>query len=362
MITNKIDNYNPDYAVHPGATLAETLEVLNMTQSELSKRTDRPEKTISEIINGQASITPETAIQFELALGVPASFWNALEKNYREILAKIDAKKRITEEIHLARKYPYNIMAKLGWVPQTRIIEERVQNLLKYFRVTSLALLPDLEAVAFKQIKNSGHSSENLVTWLRQGEVVASRIETAPFDRAELIKSLPKLRELTNTKKDLSKKMRQICSDCGVALVFIPYLPKTYVNGASRWMSSDKALIQLSLRGSFNDLLWFTLFHELGHLLLHSKKEKFIDFEPKKSQECTLETEADEFASKHLISSKVIEEFLANSSVNKENIINLAHTLGIHPGIVVGRLQHLGVLKFNELNGLRSRYHFIQPT
>lgn len=84
----KIDNYQPNYLVHPGVTLAETLESLGMSQVELAVRISRPEKTISEIINGITAITPETALQFERALGVPASFWNNLEKNYQELRAK----------------------------------------------------------------------------------------------------------------------------------------------------------------------------------------------------------------------------------------------------------------------------------
>lgn len=102
MVTYREINYNPTEVIHPGATLDEFLSGISMTQAELAKRTDRPEKTISEIVNGTASITPETAIQFERALGVPASFWNNLEKNYQEIKAKITAKKQLQTEADMA--------------------------------------------------------------------------------------------------------------------------------------------------------------------------------------------------------------------------------------------------------------------
>ncbi len=83
----------PDYAVPPGETLFENLDAIGMSQVELAERTGRPKKTINEIIKGKAAITPETALQFERVLGIPAGFWNNLERNYQETLARIKIKK-----------------------------------------------------------------------------------------------------------------------------------------------------------------------------------------------------------------------------------------------------------------------------
>jgi len=83
------NQFTPDYAVPPGETLLETLEAISMSQAELAERMDRPKKTINEIIKGKAAITPETALQFERVLGISSGFWNNLERNYQETLARI---------------------------------------------------------------------------------------------------------------------------------------------------------------------------------------------------------------------------------------------------------------------------------
>ena len=359
MSTYKTDNYNPDYVVHPGATLAETLEVLNMTQSELAKRTSRPEKTISEIINGQTAITPETALQFELALGVPATFWNNLEKNYREIKAKLDAQKKLIDEHHAARAFDYKEMSKCAWLPVTRNPQERVENLLKFFGVTSLSVLPELNAGVFRQAKNDGYSKENLVAWLRQGDREATKIETEPFDRKRLMEKLPELRALTMDVENFGIKMRDICASCGVALAFVQHLPKTYVIGATRWLGTDKVLVQMTTRGSFSDIFWFTFFHELGHVLLHKKKEKFIDYEKNHSVDSIEEKEADEFASELLIPKSQVEKFISENEVNVESIRKFATEQDIHTGIVVGRLQHIGLVGFNKYINLKRRLRIV---
>lgn len=89
------NTYCPDYAIPPGETLAEVIHDRGMTQAELAERMGRPTKTINEIVKGKAAITPETAIQLERVLGVPARFWNSLEKNYREDLARIQETEKL---------------------------------------------------------------------------------------------------------------------------------------------------------------------------------------------------------------------------------------------------------------------------
>jgi HTH-type transcriptional regulator/antitoxin HigA len=80
-MSKKQNEFIPDYAVRPGLTLLETIDALGMSQAELAERTGRQKKTINEITKGKATITPETALQFERVLCVPTSFWNNLERN-----------------------------------------------------------------------------------------------------------------------------------------------------------------------------------------------------------------------------------------------------------------------------------------
>ncbi len=148
-------------------------------------------------------------------------------------------------------------------------------------------------------------------------------------------------------------KLQSICALCGVAVVFVPHLKGTYANGATKWLSPHKAIITLSLRGAFADIFWFSFFHELGHVLLHSKKQTFVASEETKDED--IEQEANEFASNTLIPPKDYEKFLARKDLRETLIISFARKLNIHSGIVIGRLQHDQKISFNQYSNLRAR-------
>jgi addiction module HigA family antidote len=91
-ITNQ---FLPDYAIPPGETLLDTIEALDMSPTELAERTGLADQIINEIIMGKPPITPETAPQLEKVLGIPARFWDNLEINYRETIARIAEQDRL---------------------------------------------------------------------------------------------------------------------------------------------------------------------------------------------------------------------------------------------------------------------------
>ena len=118
-------------------------------------------------------------------------------------------------------------------------------------------------------------------------------------------------------------------------------------------------MVQLSIRGRYHDIFWFTLFHELGHVLLHGRREVFVNFErPKSGTHKGVEEEADQFASDALIPATSYARYLAavaGNHVSEAGVRAFAEQLGVHPSIVVGRLQHDGKLPPSHLNGLRPK-------
>jgi len=151
----------------------------------------------------------------------------------------------------------------------------------------------------------------------------------------------------------------RLCSEAGVAVTFIPELPKIRVSGVTRWLSPYKALIQLNLRYKTDDQLWFTFFHEAGHIILHRKRAFFIDHEFNQSED-TEEQEANEFAANVLIPSKKLREFIRQDDKTREVIKRFASKIGIAPGIVVGRLQYEGILPYSHFNDLKSRLKWVR--
>jgi HTH-type transcriptional regulator/antitoxin HigA len=342
-------------AIPPGETLRETLEAISLSQVELARRTGRPLKTINEIVQGKARITPDTAIQFERVLGISAAFWNNLETEYQETLARLRAAEALKAEEELLSEYPYAEMARLGWVPKTRVKRQKVEALLSFFSVASLKLVIDVEKATFRRGKLGTVSEEALAAWLRKGELAAESIQTAPYNATALKAMLPDLRQFTTASpQQFEKKLVGRCAECGVALVFVPHLPKTYANGAARWVGKERAIVQLSLRYRFSDVFWFTFFHEIGHLLLHGKRAFFVDTD--KTEEDEREREADGFAASTLIPDKRYRDFVSKGAVTGPAVRAFAREIGIAPGIVVGRLQHDSVIPFGWLSSLRVKF------
>ena len=335
--------YKPNIAIHPGETLSETIEVLEMTQADLADRTDLSKKTINEIVQKKNPITPETAIKFGLVFGTSPDFWNNLQRNYEETVIRLETEQKVKQQIPLLDKFEcYNELAALGHVERTRNLEEKVICLLQFFRISSLELLPTVQATAFRQTKKKNLSRESLAAWLRCGEIEADKQQAKIFDKDKLYQSINELKALTKEAPEIfSKRLIEICLSFGVVVALVPHFKKTYVNGATKWVSPNKALIQLSLRGSYDDIFWFSFFHELGHLVKHGKKRQFVEFDYEREDIIKkAEREADEFARNILIPKGEYSKFVTQKDFSIETVKVFAEEIGVAPSIVAGRLSH----------------------
>lgn len=363
----KVQNqYVPDIVSPPGETLLDTIEALGMTQANLAERTGRSKKMINEIIKGKAPITPKMAIELERVLGVPASFWNNRERNYRENLARVEENLRLSDQIKWLDSVPVKELAKWGWIKKTQDKVSQLQEVMRYFRIASPDQLASVAAGLDGQVnfrKSNAFKVDNtaLIAWLRKGEIDAREIQCRPFDGKTFRAALEKVRGLTiESPQVFQKKLVEICSECGVAVVFVPELPKTRVSGATRWLTADKAMIQLSLRYKTDDHLWFSFFHEAGHILKHGKKEIFIDGS-EIGMDQDKEAEADQFAADFLIPRQDYNRFIRKECFSKADIQEFAHRIGIAPGIIVGRLQYDRHLPITHCNDLKSHFDWVKP-
>lgn len=352
-------NRYEEYIIPPGETILELLEANCMTQLDLADKTGVNKKTINEIIKGKAPITTSTALKLEYVFNIPASFWNNLESIYRESLERqkdIESIKK--DEKHLIN-IPYSEMAKRNWdwIEKTRDPLEKVINLRKFFSVASLEFDTELKRkLAFRKKENQNFSLESLYCWLRYGEIQSNKIEYPKFDIEKLKLKVYEIRKLAN--KSFLKQyevIQKILFECGVSLVYEPHLPHTYVNGVCYKINCDKAIVMISDRGKRDDILWFTLFHEIAHLIKHSKKEIFVDQE--NDEKTDIELEADNYAKNILIPDNVYNNFVKENRIYTEKIIkNFSFENNISAGVVVGRLQKEGKIGFNEFNNLITRF------
>jgi HTH-type transcriptional regulator / antitoxin HigA len=352
--------YVPQDRTPPGDTLAETLEALGMTQSDLADRVGLSRKTINQIIQGIAPITAETAVKLETALGTPAAFWLNLDANYQEFLARKAQQQQFEEHVAwLQHRIPYKELLQKHWLPACPDLAATVHAALSYYGVAS----PERwEAcwtkftVRFRKSKLATDELGILSAWLRKGELDAQKIQTQPFDAAKFQAALIQIRALTNKAPDVFlPQMRDQCAEAGVALVFTPELRKLRVSGATYWLTKDKALIQLSLLYKSDDHFWFTFFHEARHVLQEIKNGVFVEG-LKDGNEA--EQDANAFAADLLIPKHQYATFVRLGDFRALNVTRFAEDLGIAPGILVGRLQHDKAIGFDRLNPLKRRFRW----
>ncbi len=345
--------YKPDYAVPPGETLLEILEHKGMTQLQLAERTGKVPKTINEIVQGKNPITPETALQFERVLGVPASFWNNLEKNYRQVLARLAEEKSLEFETQRLNQLPVKQLIKAKCVECCDNAVEQLKEVLSFYGVASPVELDTVVAKSVAYRQSAVYMTDPWIgaAWLRLGEIEAQNAQPPAFNFDKFKENLSKIRALTQKPlgTEVVKEWKNLCFEAGVVLVFVPEIAGLRVNGAAYWLKG-RPVIQLSLRHKRADILWFSFFHEAGHILKHGK-EIFIDYD---NADDAKEKEADAFAANFLIPRKDLQE-LTRETISKELVLAFAGRLGIDPGIVVGRLQHDGLLRPNCLNDLKSK-------
>ncbi|MBW4472615.1 MAG: ImmA/IrrE family metallo-endopeptidase [Stenomitos rutilans HA7619-LM2] len=241
--------------------------------------------------------------------------------------------------------------------------------LLKFFGVQS----PDAwrakwgnYEVAFRQTQKFDFHREALTAWVREAEITASQIPLAEFDEAKLRSSLNVLRRLT--REDAMPALDQaqvICSHCGVALVLVAELPGTRISGCSRWLTDSQAMVGLTPRYKSGEQLWFTFFHELGHILLHGNQQLFVvdNAADEMGDEVVdpvmakYEEEADRFAADILIPPAELAKLPLHKpdELTSELIQDFAESIEIHPGIVIHRLQHDKVLGHWQGNTLKQK-------
>jgi len=355
----RVHAFAPEWVSPPGETISDLLTERGWTQSDLAERTGFTRKHVNEVVQGKASVTSDTALRFEAVLGSTAGFWLRREANYREALERSRTRDEDRTAAGWLRELPIPYLVKQGVIRRFRHRGDQVRECLRCFGVASVPAwratyegpLADFRASP-KVPKRAGA----IAAWIRCAEIKAAKIECAPFDRKRFRAALSKVRHLTLQANPMEfvPRMRALFAASGVACVVVaPPPPGCPVSGAARWLSPDKAMIALSFRHRADDHLWFTVFHEAAHVLLHGKRLWHIDTDSTASSQS--EDEANRFA-RELLMPGIGADELREASGSPTAIRRLASKLGIAPGIIVGRMQREEVLGWNHMNTLKIRY------
>lgn len=355
--------YRPDDVLPPGDTLKEQLEALGIPQADLARRTGLSTKHINQIVQGSAVLTPETALLLERAVGIPASLWNQMEAAWRTHVSRAESREALSSQLDWLKRFSLTELVKRGILPTKECTVDNLERLLTFFGVAD----PEVAESVWRGYRTAFRRSTVLrpddyatAVWLRQAEIEARELICAPFDRTALLDLLPQLRALTIEEPAVWRaEITRLCAQAGVAVVLVPAPPNSRVSGVTRWLTPEKVGVALSDRFKKDDHFWFTLFHELGHVLLHGKRLTFID-DTRRDSDTTpegdrSEAEADDFAADTLIPPEHAAAYrrLAQRPTPFTKIESFARQAGIAPGIVVGRLQYDRALDWTHGNKLK---------
>lgn len=328
----------PNYVVPTGDYIAEWMDDAEINQAELARRLGASRKHVSELVSGKAPLSHEVALDLERVTGVPARLWNQYESGYRSDLARLAETDDLVSQYSEAARFPLPYLRKFGYITAgARDHAETVRQLLEILGVADLSAFWTTwrtGSIAYRRTAVARDDVPKIATWLALAERDARSHDLTPeFDRAGLESVLPALRSMTADDdplaavKDAIERLRSV----GVTLCFVPAVPGLGIHGATRWIGG-RPLIQLSLLWKTDDQLWFTLFHELAHVLLHGDKELYLEGDATHA-----ETEANAWASDLLIPASYAERLPQDR--NLEAVRSIATELGIAPSIVLGRIQ-----------------------
>lgn len=358
--------FAPDWASPPGDSILDIIEERDWTQAELAQRLGYTAKHVNQLIKGKVPLTEDAAIKLERVLGGSVGFWLTREAKYRERCVRLDAAKTSTAWTDWLDQLPIKELMNAGAIEKRRINAqtkpEVLENCLRFFGVAS----PDewqnhygqMQAL-FRRSKKEQSDVGAICAWLRMGEQQAEKHDGPKYDRTRFNEALNEIRTLTTLDPDaFQPRLESLLHQAGVAFVLIPAIPKAHVSGVARWLNPHRPLIQLSLYGKTNDKFWFTLFHEAAHILLHGKEKKsvYLDDPNQSNEDEPEERKANAWTRNFLIPDHFAPQLAELRS--KAAVRDFAEKIGIHPGIVVGRLQHDGLIEPSWMNDLRESFIF----
>ncbi|MGI9477494.1 MAG: HigA family addiction module antitoxin [Hyphomicrobiaceae bacterium] len=355
--------WSPNWAVHPGEYLEENLDVRGWSQAEFARLSGLTKKHVSDMINGKNPVTPETALKLQRVLGVNAQIWIGMQADWDFHEARVAAQDLDDQARAWVARQPVRELKKCRIIQRLADDFDVYNDLLTFYRIGTFTAYDARVKRCCVHHRQAGGRGEVLpeyvFAWLMMGEWQARTMNLPEYDRKIFRKAVDEIRALTSERPSVFvPEMKRLCGNAGVALIFEPAFPKTKLFGSARWIDGRRPVIQMSLRMKANDHFWWTFFHECGHILLHEGRD-FADDKP--GEPDAVEAEANAFATEILVGRKRLEQIVSIAPKSKSKVRLLAEELGIHPGILVGMLQHHEVIEFRHMNDLKVKIEFKKP-
>ena len=346
--------FQPNWISAPSDTVLDILNEKEISIDFFSEQMNLSKSEMKEFFEFHTPISLEKARKLEKVIGSTAEFWLSRDYQYRNMLSQPSENRE-----QWIDQFPFAKMVEFGWIENRASKSEKERELLNFFKVNSISqwnikYSDIMSSVAFRKSGAFETSPFSVAAWIKQGEILANSFECDKWNKELFLKELTQIRSIIREKnpKIFIPFIKEHCAKCGVAFIVLRTPTKCPVSGVTKFITSDKALIQLSFRFLSDDHFWFSFFHEAGHLILHNKQTFIEDSEFPQIIE---EEEANNFSQKILLSKALYDE-LMRIPLTKLSIANFGRTANLPTGVVVGQLQHAGRIGHQDFNLLKQRY------
>jgi HTH-type transcriptional regulator / antitoxin HigA len=337
----------------PGYFINEQMELREWTQQDLSEVLGITIKHVNKIINNKQPITLEMARILEEVFRSSAQYWINIDTSYRLWLQQEKTEKEKEADIKstIYERMPVNDMIKKGWLPTYKSIKELEQHVLAFWNWKKLdfsVLDEQLPCLTKKSEAYNQFNASYALTWYQMARNVGKERKADTYNKQKLTKLYDNLHEYTVEPDGINKFLSDLYA-CGVIFFIIPHLLKTYLDGAA-FLLDKTPVIVYTARFKRIDNFWFTVAHEIAHVLKHlSKETPFVLDDLKDGDRNQMEDEANQLASEKLKHSEIVDylnPYLKYLSASK--VEECAAEYGIHPSIIVGKLAHDDIISYRN--------------
>ena len=346
--------YKDKIAFHPGYYIEEIIQDMNITQEDFAKRLQTTPKNISKLINGEQSLSDDIAMKLARMFDTSVEYWLNHQKSYDALLAQKASDDELENEREVFQYIDYRYIASMFHLPDyTRDVDKQIEATRKVLKVSTLSVLKNTDlAVNFK----SSNGEKTLANIIRANVMVqiacnkALQVNAPKFNKTLFQRKIEYALTLTKQHDSFFSVLEKSFLEAGVILVFLPNLKGSKVNGATKYINRNNIMLMINDRGTNSDIFWFTLFHEIGHIM---NNDLGISFENETGEK---EEKANEFAQNALIPSLEYQSFVKRGDFSENAIIEFSSLIDRDPGLVLGRLQKDKYVNYDSYHHLHHKY------
>ncbi|VTS48589.1 HigA family addiction module antitoxin [Streptococcus dysgalactiae] len=350
--------YDDIVAFHPGSYIEEIIDDLNITQEEFAERLGVSPKTISKLINAEVPVSTETANKLSKLTGISMSTWLQMQNSYDIKKTQIEEKRK-SDEYEICSKIDFSYFKLHKFIPNKQYkAHEKIEELRKLLQIADLTFLKNYNSnVSYRNTRGfSDISIINSNVVLELAINFAKHKANKKLDKTKLKNLLPELRKMTTQKgEEFFPILQEMLIECGVILVALPSLRNASLNGATKKFKNGSVLLLITDKNKKSDIFWFSIFHEIGHII---NGDFYSDYEDDETYQA-MEKKADLFAQDILIPNEDYKKFIETNNFTKSHIISFGEEIGIDPSIVLGRLQKEKYVNYSQFSDLKTSYKFV---